>query len=97
MYCFCRGFVYSNDSNGSFGERVKSFLTPVSVDSMSRTRRASGVVYGVMVIDMGVHELAGLDDSINLTQVGGSTQGLKGIVYKLLRLGEGIVAVNHCC
>ena len=48
---------------------MKSFLRPVSVEKMGRTRRNSGIAYGVMVIDMGVHELAGLEEPLNLTQV----------------------------
>ena len=33
-------------------------------------RRRSSLMYGVMVIDMGVHQLSGLGQKVNLTQVG---------------------------
>lgn len=35
-------------------------------------RRRSSLMYGVMVIDMGVHQLSGLVQKVNLTQVGSS-------------------------
>ena len=34
------------------------------------SRRRSSLCYGVMVIDMGVHELSGLEEPINVMQVG---------------------------
>ena len=36
----------------------------------STQNRNSSMSYGVMVIDMGVHELDALDEPVNITQVG---------------------------
>jgi len=38
---------------------------------MKTMRRRSSLSYGVMVIDMGVHQLSGLPNKVNLTQVSG--------------------------
>lgn len=38
-------------------------------------RRRSSLSYGVMVIDMGVHQLSGLPQKVNLVQVGVGWQG----------------------
>ena len=54
-----------------FWSSVKRLLQPVEV-AASGPKRNSSISYGLMVIDMGVHELDDLDAAINVTQVSGS-------------------------
>ena len=47
---------------------LKDFFKPVPSSSSGGLQHAA-MSYGVMVIDMGVHELGGLEKSLNLIQV----------------------------
>ena len=46
---------------------LRDAFKPVPINSQGM--RATSLAYGVMVIDMGVHELDGLEEPMNLTQV----------------------------
>lgn len=60
-----------------FGSRASVMVTARNLLHLGRTeprerrqsRRRSSLSYGVMVIDMGVHELSGITNPINLVQV----------------------------
>jgi len=66
-----RSRVWRSAVQGLGRKRGRSKQGSGSEDRSAHTsrRRRSSLMYGVMVIDMGVHQLSGLVQKINLTQV----------------------------
>jgi hypothetical protein len=60
--------MFRTGAHRGFWPSLKRLLQPVEV-AASGPKRNSSISYGVMVIDMGVHELDDLDAAINVTQV----------------------------
>jgi hypothetical protein len=53
---------------------LKDFFKPVPANNNGGLQQTA-MSYGIMVIDMGVHELGGLEESLNLIQVTPGDEG----------------------